>query len=389
MIDRDRQSRNVLLVDDDPSVLRLFGALLSGTCTVREAASGEQAIESATCYPPDLVLLDILMPGIDGYETCRQIKALPEQQPPQIIMVSGESGTADQTRAFEVGADDYLIKPIDPMELRSRVELHFRLRASHSATAALQLEVDSNHAALKHAAIERIAQVVAIQDVAVFTLAKIAESRDNETGQHVLRMREYSQRLALDLAFNSPYSGEIDAEFLEDLYRSSPLHDIGKVAISDAILLKPGPLTHEEFEVMKRHAMIGGNILNEAVMQLRGGGFLTMGALIAQFHHERWDGQGYPAGLVCDEIPLPARIASVADVYDALTSERPYKEAWSPTRARETINEGAGTQFDPVIVEAFNRCFDDFLRIQNEHSDGTTSYVGAMAFAEYGTTSTA
>ena len=212
---------------------------------------------------------------------------------------------------------------------------------------------------------------------------KVAETRDNETGAHVLRMREYSQRLAQELASDSPYAHEIDAAFLDDLYRSSPLHDIGKVGIPDAILLKPGRLTAKEFEVMKRHTVIGSNILNEAVMQLTEGGFLTMGASIAQFHHERWDGQGYPAGLVADEIPLAARIVSVADVFDALTSKRPYKEAWSPARARQSIDEGAGTQFDSVIVAAFQRCFSDFLRIQNEHADGSPISVGAMAFAEY------
>ncbi|MCH7752160.1 MAG: HD domain-containing protein, partial [Planctomycetes bacterium] len=189
-----------------------------------------------------------------------------------------------------------------PVELRSRVELHFRLRESQTATATLQQEVQSHHVALKHAAVERTKQMLAIQDVAVFTLAKVAESRDNETGTHLLRMREYSQRLAQELASDSPYAHEIDAAFLGDLYRSSPLHDIGKVGIPDAILLKPGRLTAKEFEVMKRHTVIGSNILNEAVMQLTEGGFLTMGASIAQFHHERWDGQGYPAGLVADEI---------------------------------------------------------------------------------------
>ncbi len=383
MKDRGQHHRNVLLVDDDPSVRRLFRALLSRTCTVREAASGEQAVEIATLWSPDLVLLDIMMPGIDGYETCRRLKASSAPQPPQIIMVSGKSATAEQARAFEVGADDYLIKPVDPAELRSRVELHFRLRESHTATTTLQQDLHSHHVASKHAAVERTKQMLAIQDVAVFTLAKVAESRDNETGTHLLRMREYSQQLAQELASDSPYADEIDAAFLGDLYRSSPLHDIGKVGIPDAILLKPGRLTAKEFEVMKRHTVIGSNILNEAVMQLTEGGFLTMGASIAQFHHERWDGQGYPAGLVADEIPLSARIVSVADVFDALTSKRPYKEVWSPARARQTIDEGAGTQFDSVIVAAFQRCFGDFLRIQNEHADCTPVFVGAMAFAEY------
>ncbi|QDU94618.1 HD domain-containing phosphohydrolase [Lignipirellula cremea] len=376
-------TRNVLIVDDDPAIRQFFGALLSRTSTVREASDADEALEIIKHWTPDVVLLDIVMPGMDGYEACQRLKACLGADAPQVIMVSGRSEEAGMAKAFEMGADDYLVKPVDHVEFCSRVDLHFRLRESRTATVELQRQVDSNHQKLKQILVERAEQIVAIQDVAVFTLAKVAESRDNDTGQHIVRLREYAQRLAIELKQDEPYTLVINEAFLADLYRSSPLHDIGKVGIPDAILLKPGRLTPSEFETMKRHAVIGANILHEAVMQTKGGGFLAMAATIAQFHHERWDGQGYPAGLIGEEIPLPARIVSVADVYDALTSERPYKKAWTPAEAKDLIQKGAGTQFDPAVVAAFERCFDDFLRLQERYADQEAVVTGAMTFMEF------
>lgn len=358
----------ILVVDDDAAMRRLFVTLLASQFDIREASDGEQAIEIAESWEPDLVLLDIIMPGLSGYETLQQIKSL-QVHPPQVIMVSGRSEITEQARAFECGADDYLIKPIDPAELRSRVQLHFKFRQSQAVTSALRNEVDSHHAALKRASKERMEQVVAVQDVAVRALAKVAESRDNETGQHIVRMRDYALCLAVELQSYPELQEEIDETFLADLRRSAPLHDIGKVGIPDSILLKPGKLTEDEFEVMKRHSEIGAKILGDLVIESHHAGFLNMAARIARFHHERWDGQGYPIGLAGREIPLPARIIAVADVYDALTSERPYKRAWSPQRAKSTIESGAGTQFDPLIVAAFTNCFDDFLKIQLAYAE--------------------
>lgn len=357
------QDRRLLIVDDDPAMRRSFQALLRRDYQVRDVASGEEALALIELWPVDLVLMDIVLPGIDGHQTCRRIKSSKSGLRPQVIMVSGKSSPREQKKAFEVGADDFLVKPVDPSELRSRVELHFRLLDSQETTAELQDEVNSHHPVRRQVAEEQTEQIVATQDVAVFALAKVAESRDYETGQHIVRLREYAQRLAQELQNEGPYKDLIDDRFLSDLYRSSPLHDIGKVGILDAVLLKPARLTKEEFEVMKTHTVIGGDILHEAVLQLKGGSFLAMAAMIAQCHHERWDGTGYMAGLVGEEIPLPARIVSVADVYDALTSVRPYKEAWSTELAKSTIDEGAGSQFDPVVVDAFNRCFVDILKI--------------------------
>jgi len=371
----------ILIVDDDAAMRRLFSMLLSQDYDVQATASGEQALDQAEAAPPDLMLLDIEMPGLSGYDTLLQIKSQC-QRPPQVIMVSGKSKSVEQAKAFECGADDYLIKPIDPAELRSRVQLHFRFRESQSATAALRQEVDSHHAALKLATQEQIEQVVAVQDIAAIAIAKVAESRDNDTGTHIVRMRDYGYRIAKELHGDHFDLKEIDETFLANLQRSAPLHDIGKVGIPDSILLKPGRLTTDEFEVMKRHSEIGAKILNDLVIESQHAGFLSMAERIARFHHERWDGQGYPIGLAGDEIPLSARIIAVADVYDALTSVRPYKEAWSPSRAKQTIDEGSGTQFDPIVVEAFDRCFDDLLEIQMEHANSDEAVATAASLLD-------
>lgn len=212
-------------------------------------------------------------------------------------------------------------------------------------------------------------------------MAAIAEFRDEDTGEHLLRMRDYTHILAEQLSRESPYADQISPQFLSDLCRSSLLHDIGKVGISDAILLKPGRLTPEEFETMKRHTVMGANILDRAAIGLPGGGFLAMAAVIARFHHERFDGTGYLAGLIGEEIPLPARIVALADVYDALTSPRPYKPPYSAVDAKAMIERESGRHFDPVIVEAFRVRFDDFRRVR-ERNDAQPVALGAVSFQQ-------
>lgn len=374
-------SKSILIVDDDAAIRRLLRRLLQSEYRVAEAASGEQALEILPAFCPDLVLLDIMLPGIDGCETCRRIKA--SQTGAQIVMISARSSTEQQLRAFEVGAEDYLVKPFDPQDVRARVRLHFQLREATAAASAIRAEIESHNSSLRKLSQQHTEEVIAIQDAAVFALAKVAESRDQETGGHLMRMRAYSQVLAEDLAQAGPYADRISGQFLQDLYRSSPLHDIGKVGIRDEILLKPGRLTPEEFETMQHHTIIGANILDQAVARLQGGGFLAMGALIARFHHERFDGTGYPAGLIGEEIPLPARIVAVADVYDALTSVRPYKPAYPKNEAKAVIRRDSGRHFDPVIVETFHRRFDDLLQAQKEAVDDFPVTCGAMAFREY------
>jgi putative two-component system response regulator len=227
----------------------------------------------------------------------------------------------------------------------------------------------AEHGKLERLLAERNRQINATQDVAVFALAKLAESRDEDTGEHLIRVRGYSQLLAEQLRRESRYAEKITEEFLRDLYRSSPLHDIGKVGISDTILFKPGRLTLEEFEMVRTHSMLGGRILEDVVLHSESGNFLRMAVAIARHHHERFDGTGYPSGLRGESIPLPARIVALADVFDALTSKRPYKPAYSTDRARRLIQEDTGKHFDPVIVSAFEACFQDFVAICDRHRE--------------------
>ena len=376
-------SQRILVVDDDHAMRRQLATLFRRQYRLDTAASGEEAMKKATRFLPDLVLLDIVMPGIDGHETCRRLKASSACENAHIVMISAMSTRAEQLRALQMGADDYVVKPIDPHQLRSRVRLHFKLRDATRKAESFRKELESHLADVRQLADERTYEIIDTQDIAVFMLAKVAESRDEDTGQHLPRMRSYSQILAEYLGRKGPYTALVDQRFRDDLFRSSPLHDIGKVAITDAILLKPGPLTPDEFEIMKRHAISGANVLDEAVFRSQSGGFLAMAATIARFHHEKFDGSGYPAGLVGQEIPLPARIVAVADVFDALTSVRPYKPAYSTELATEIILKESGRHFDPAIVEAFTACRDEFEIVRESDSDYLPVAVGAICFAEH------
>ncbi|MCH7813161.1 MAG: response regulator, partial [Planctomycetes bacterium] len=315
-------------------------------------------------FGPDLVLLDIMMPGIDGYEVCRRIKASPHGELTHVVLVSGRASTSERLRGFEAGADDYVVKPFDHDELRAKVRVQFRLQGVLRELAGAGAKVELYNTELEQLVQQRTAEVVAVRNVTVFALAKLAESRDPETGEHLERMRTYSQILAAHLAGEGPYADQIDEQFLDSLYQSSPLHDIGKVGIPDAILLKPGSLSEAEFDVMKTHSVIGFETLNEAARHTASGGFLSMAANIARWHHERFNGHGYPDGLQGLDIPLAARIVALADVYDALTSVRVYKSAFEPAVAKSMIEQEEGQHFDPVIVEAFRKRFEDFLQIR-------------------------
>ena len=376
--------RRVLIVDDDRDTCELLARLFDRQCEVATAYGGQQALESLERSVPDLILLDIRMPGMDGCEVCRRMRRLLNGRNVQIIMVSACSSETEQLRAFDAGADDYLVKPIDSQELKSRARLHFRLLDAVEEAAAVRREITRHHADLHRMVEQRARELAETKDVAVMALAEVAESRDQGTGEHLIRMRTYSQILAETLRADSPYADQIDDKFLEDLYRSSPLHDIGKVGISDAILLKPDRLTAEEFEIVKQHTVIGANILEQAVFHSPHGDFLAMAAVIARFHHERFDGDGYPAGLMGEEIPLVARIVTVADVFDAITSERPYKPAYPADAARAMITADSGKHFDPVVVDAFQRSFDQIVRVRERHQDRMPVLMGAMSFVEFG-----
>jgi len=351
----------ILIVDDSEINLKVLEQLLKDDYELCRATSGTEALAKMRQFSPDLVLLDIMMPGLDGYETCRQIKAGPLGKFTPVILVSVKASTGERLEGYEAGADDYIVKPFDHDELLAKVKIHFRLRSAMEDLWSANGKIHQFNSELEHVVSERTTEVMATRDIAILALAKLAESRDPETGAHLERIRAYCRILAEDLGRQGPYMDQAGGKFVEDIFQSSPLHDIGKVGIPDAILLKPARLTVDEFEIMKQHTLIGAKALEQAVRNSASGGFLAMAIDIARSHHEWFDGRGYPDGLTGTAIPLAARVIAVADVYDALTSPRVYKPAFEPELARQMIEDEEGKHFDPVVVAAFRRRYDDIL----------------------------
>jgi putative two-component system response regulator len=367
----------ILIVDDCPTNVEILVELLREEYEVITAQSGDECLEWVRIETPDLVLLDIMMPGLDGYEICRRIKNSPMGPFTQVILISGRATAHERIGGYRAGADDYVVKPFNHDELLAKIRIQFRLRESLMNLWQANARIQEFNLSLEHLVQQRMNEILDTRDVAIFALAKLAESRDPETGEHINRMRYYSMTLAQQLRRASPYSERIDEQFPQDLFRSSPLHDIGKVGIPDAILLKPGKLTWEEFEVMKTHTTIGANALREAAQHGQCGSFLAMAIDVARHHHERFDGTGYPDGLSGEEIPLSARIVALADAFDAITTRRIYKPAYDPEVATRMIEEGSGTHFDPAIVEAFRAQHDEFLCIWGESARLEAEQVGA------------
>lgn len=367
---------SVLVVDDMPENTEVLRAFLQPLgLDVRTTQRGDEALAMVAEAPPDAILLDLMMPGIDGVEVCRRLKADPVTRHIPVIIITGNSDRDSNLRALEAGADDFVSKPFDRVLLEARLNSGFNAKRLHDALLRHQQGLEAEVEA-------RTLEVRRTQQITVFALAKLAESRDNETGDHLERMRAYAQLIADDLAGRPGFADTIDADFLESLYQSTPLHDIGKVGIPDAILLKPGKLSPEEFEIMKAHAVVGGDTLKAADLEAGQDSFLAMGRDIAYFHHEKWDGSGYPHGLAGSDIPLPARIAALADVYDALSSKRPYKDPFSHEKSRAILLEGAGSHFDPDIVEAFLRKEDAFIEIRERfQGSGDPSPIQTMVEA--------
>ena len=344
----------ILVVDDQQENTSILEKLLQPKgYEVIVANSGKAAIEIIEKDPPDVILLDLLMPDVDGFEVCRRLRKSRGTRHIPVIIITGVGDRDANIRALELGVDDFLVKPFDSVLLEARMRNSLRSKMLQDEVIRYQRQLEEYNQTLGERIKERTAQLVRTQQVAVFTLAKLAESRDTETGAHLERMRLYAREIAEELAGRAEDKETIGPGFVEVLYQSSPLHDIGKVGIPDKILLKPGKLTPEEFEIMKLHSTIGGDTLRAADLEAGQDSFLAMGRDIAYYHHERWDGKGYPKGLWGTIIPLSARIVAVGDVYDALTSKRPYKEPFGHEKSRAIIREGCGTAFDPDVVDAF------------------------------------
>ncbi len=338
----------ILIVDDDELSLDVLEHAL--TCeghSVLRARHGREALEILQQGECRLVISDWDMPHMTGIELCQAIRSRDFGGYIYLILLTSHRGTADLVEGMSAGADDFITKPFHAAELAVRVRVGCRI---------VSLET---------------------RDMAIFALAKLAESRDPETGHHLERVQCYSRALAEQLGRNSRYAAQIDKEFIRLIYLTSPLHDIGKVGIPDAVLLKPGRLSDDEFAIMKTHAMLGAETLDAALQRYPSARFLQIARDIAATHHERWDGTGYPAGLSGQQIPLCGRIVSLADVYDALTSKRTYKDAFSHHVARSIILEGSNSHFDPEVVDAFLEIEDEFLDIRARFSAERSTSQGS------------
>ena len=359
------KNATILIVDDEPIILAAMSKILQDDYRVRVANSGMRALEVAASDPkPDLILLDVMMSGIDGYTALSKLKDNPETSDIPVIFVTAMEAAEDEEMGLDMGAVDYITKPIQPAILMARVKTHLILKQAQDfikdKNIYLEAEVE-----------RRMEENRLIQTVSIRALAHLAEIRDPETGDHILRTQSYVQVLASHLQSHPRFSETITDRYIQLLTKSAPLHDIGKVGIPDNVLLKPGSLTDDEWTIMKTHAELGARAIEHAEKDVEQPvEFLALAKDIAHWHHERWDGKGYPDGLGGDDIPLSARLMAVADVFDALISVRVYKPAMSFDEARDIITDGRNSQFDPDITDAFISCFDEFVQIARKYQSG-------------------
>lgn len=344
-----RDKARILVVDDDTDILDLLEKMLATFgFNALPFTNGADALEAAPKVLPDLILLDITMPGLDGYQVCERLKQNPGLEDIPVIFMSAMNSIEDKIKGFNVGGVDYITKPYYPEEVHARVNTHLSLSALRNKLEYQKL-VEM-----------KIREVSEAQQATIFALAKLAEQRDDDTGAHLEQVRDYCEMLARQLAKDSPYADNISEDFIVCIKHASPLHDIGKVAIPDNVLLKPGKLTPAEFDIMKSHTVIGAENLQTVYNKYADNPFIGMGIEIALYHHERWDGAGYPDGLVGRNIPLSARIMAVADCYDALRSNRCYRKGFDHETVKNMLLEENGTHFDPEIINAFLTLEDKF-----------------------------
>ena len=355
---RSTDDEVILIVDDLPENLSVLGSLLQGAgYRVKVANAGDVALRLAEHSPrPSLILLDVMMPDMDGHEVLRRLRANPATREIPVIFLTAMNAGEDEERAFDAGIADYLLKPIKPAVVLARVRSQLLVR---QARRWLQ---DQNMA-LEAEVARRMQENELIQAVSIRALAHLAETRDNETGNHIQRTQGYVRLLATRLSTHPRFADTLTHKYIEVLVRSAPLHDIGKVGIPDHILLKPGKLTPEEWEVMKTHTTLGSNAITLAERDNPSVDFLAQAREIARWHHERWDGKGYPDGLIGEQIPISARLMALADVFDALISKRVYKEAFSFEEVRKIIGDERGRQFDPDVTDAFMSGCEEFEAI--------------------------
>lgn len=361
-MNNDKQP-NILVIDDTPANLSVLNQLLRTDYRVKLANGGIKGLELAASARPDLILLDIMMPEIDGYEVCRRLKAAPATAAIPVIFLTAKSGAEDEELGLALGAVDFIQKPIAPAVVLARVRMHLQIRQWQAfledKSAWLEAEVE-----------RRVNEVLRLQEASISVMVSLAEFRDEGTGNHIRRTQGYVRLLAEHLSRQERDRAALGAQQIDQIAKAAPLHDIGKIAIPDHILLKPGRLTPDEFAVMKTHAVKGEAILKRTRREMgEGNTMLEYAEQIARSHHEHWDGKGYPDGLFGEAIPLAARLMAVADVYDALRSRRPYKTCFSHDDAVRMLAERCGQQFDPAAIQAFLSLEADFDRIATQLAD--------------------
>jgi putative two-component system response regulator len=358
----------ILVVDDEERNLRLIEALLAPLGhSILFAPDGPAALRCVAGDRPDLVLLDVTMPGMDGFEVARRLKADPQTSVIPIVMVTALKDVADRVKALEAGADDFLNKPVDKTELRARVKSLLKVKAYNDHMLNYQQKLEEEVARQTQQLRKAFERVKAGSLETIYRLSVAAEYKDEDTGAHLKRMSNYSAAIARKMGLND--------RTVEAILHAAPMHDIGKIGILDKILLKPGKLDAAEWDIMRQHAVIGGKILAGS-----GSGVIRLGEVIALTHHEKWDGTGYPHRLSGTRIPLVGRIVAVADVFDALTSRRPYKEPFPLDRAYAILREGRGAHFDPAVVDAFFEADQEILDIKETFGDeGHSAFVEMMA----------
>jgi len=347
----EKQAR-ILVVDDEDRNLRLMEALLAPLgYAVELARDGEEALLKVQETHPDLILLDVMMPKLDGFEVAKRLKEDEETRVIPVVMVTALHEVEDRVKALEAGADDFLTKPVEKTELRARVRTLLKVKAYNDHMRNYQKDLEAEVAKRTEELHRAFQKIKAASLETIYRLARAAEYKDEDTGAHILRMSHYAAGVALKLGLS-------DAEAESILY-ASPMHDVGKIGIPDRILLKQGRLDPEEWAVMKQHTVIGGRILSGSKAE-----FIKLAEVIALTHHEKWDGSGYPNGLKGEKIPIAGRITAIADVFDALTSKRPYKEPFSLEKSFKIIREGRETHFDPAVVDAFFSITDEIFAIK-------------------------
>lgn len=360
----------VLIVDDEPACQDVLCRIMDrlGYTSVA-AGDGRTAIDRIHFQKPDVILLDLGLPDTNGEQILDELRSDERYRHIPVVIVTAVSDMEQISRCLEKGAEGYLIKPFDTTLLKARIAGCLERKREHDAEMEFAQRIKNYSEELELQLHEQLDETTSAQLAMIFALSKLAESRDPETGEHLERMREYCRILCEQLGDTEKYAGIVDENFVNSMYSASPLHDIGKVGVPDRILLKPDKLTTEEFEIIKLHTVLGASTLRAVEEEYPGNDIVRIGIELAEGHHERWDGKGYPNGVAGESIPLSARILSVGDVYDAITSKRCYKDAISHEKCAAIIREESGAQFDPDVVDAFVAAEQTFVEVREKYQD--------------------